>query len=92
MELAVPNQNLRFRVADLNENKRLTKLSFALRELFCEVLNNPEFISKKTRNEFREYFSDNSVLRLIEQEFDSADIERNTDHGSNLLRRASVDG
>jgi len=43
-------------------------------------LNNPEFISKKTRNEFREYFSDNSVLRLIEQEFDSADIERNTDY------------
>jgi hypothetical protein len=43
-------------------------------------LNNPEFISKKTRNEFREYFSHNSVLRVIEQEFDSADIERNTDH------------
>jgi len=43
-------------------------------------LSNPEFISKKTRNEFREYFSNNSKLRLIEQEFDSADIERNTDH------------
>jgi hypothetical protein len=44
------------------------------------VLNNPEFISKKTRNEFREYFVDNSVLRRIEQEFDSADIELNADY------------
>jgi hypothetical protein len=43
------------------------------------TLSDPEIISKKTRNEFREYFSGNSVLRQIEQEFDSADIERDAD-------------
>ena len=52
------------------------------------ALNNPEFISKKTRNEFREYFVDNSVLRRIEQEFDSADIELNADHVPNCLGSA----
>jgi hypothetical protein len=57
------------------------------------ALNNPEFISKKTRNEFREYFVDNSVLRRIEQEFDSADIELNADHVPNCLgeRRTLVE-
>jgi virulence-associated protein VapD len=33
-----------------------------------------ELISKKTRNEFCEYFVGNSTLRGIEQEFDAADI------------------
>ena len=56
-------------------------------------MNNPEFISKKTRTEFREYFSDCSVLRVIAQEFDSADIERNTNYvaGCSGERRSMVE-
>ena len=33
-----------------------------------------ELISKKTRNEFREYFVGSSTLRQIEMEFDAADV------------------
>jgi hypothetical protein len=51
-----------------------------------------ELISKKTRNEFREYFVSWTV-REIEQEFDAADVPCDTDYvpRTSSARRAQVD-